>query len=224
MNEPFPYAPALQFGWNTMKRHFWLFFIVMVLVGVLEVVPNGAGTAIRKEYPGWAALLKIGYSVVRIIFSIGVIHICLKILDTGLAEVGDLFARLDLFLRFLGGALLYALIVIAGLILLIVPGIIWAIKYKYFGYFIVDKNLGPVDALDKSGQITYGYKLDLFLFGLLLAVINLGGLLCLGVGLFATVPTTWMARAFVYRHLLTQSELVVEADKSSGSPVGQQIS
>jgi len=40
-----------------------------------------------------------------------------------------------------------------------------------------------------------------------LGIINLLGLICLGVGLFATIPTTMVAMAFVYRKLLAQTEL-----------------
>jgi len=43
---------------------------------------------------------------------------------------------------------------------------------------------------------------------LLTVVINLLGLLCLFIGLFATIPTTAVAWAFVYRKLLAQTETV----------------
>ena len=88
--------------------------------------------------------------------------------------------------------------------MLIVPGIIWAIKFQYYGYFIVDKGLGPIKALEASSELTDGIKWDLFLFGLLLFCINILGLLCLLIGSFATVPTTMLAYTFVYRKLESQ--------------------
>ena len=48
---------------------------------------------------------------------------------------------------------------------------------------------------------------DLFLFGLLLDLINLLGAICLLIGLFATFPTAMVAMAFVYRKLLVQIEI-----------------
>ncbi len=95
-----------------------------------------------------------------------------------------------------------------GLILLIIPGIIWAIQFCFYDYLIVDRGFGPVDALKKSSEITKGVKLDLFVFGMLLGIINLLGFICLVVGLFVTIPTTMVAMAFVYRKLLAQTELI----------------
>ena len=86
--------------------------------------------------------------------------------------------------------------------MLIVPGIIWGIQYMFFSYFIIDEDLGPMEALKRSAAITEGAKWDLFLFGLLLAGINLLGALCLLVGLIATIPATMLAFAFAYRRLL----------------------
>ena len=91
---------------------------------------------------------------------------------------------------------------------MIVPGIIWAIKFQFFSYFIVDKEVGPIEALKKSAAITKGAKWDLFVFGALLGLINLAGALCVVVGLFATIPTTMVAIAFIYRKLLAESELI----------------
>ena len=48
--------------------------------------------------------------------------------------------------------------------------------------------------------------MDLFIFGLILSLVNLGGLLLLGVGLLATIPTTTFASVYVYRKLLAQTE------------------
>jgi len=50
--------------------------------------------------------------------------------------------------------------------------------------------------------------MDLFLFNLLLILINLLGAICLLIGLFVTIPTTMVAWAFVYRRLLAQTEIV----------------
>lgn len=53
----------------------------------------------------------------------------------------------------------------------------------------------------KSSLITRGVKWDLFLFDLLLTLINFLGTLCLLIGLFATIPTSMMTTVFVYRKL-----------------------
>ena len=62
-----------------------------------------------------------------------------------------------------------------------------------------------MDSLKKSSVLTSGIKMNLFLFALLLVVINIAGALALIIGLFATIPTTIMATVFVYRKLLSQA-------------------
>jgi uncharacterized membrane protein len=101
------------------------------------------------------------------------------------------------------------------MLLLIVPGIIWGIKFCFFDYFVVDKRLGPIEALKRSSAITRGVKWDLFVFFLMLTGINLLGAFCLLIGLFAAIPTTMVAQAFVYRRLLAQTEIAPVSETSS---------
>ena len=101
--------------------------------------------------------------------------------------------------------ILYLLIVAGGFLLLIFPGIIWSIKFSYCYYFVIDKGLGPVEALRASSRTTMGVKWHLFGFGILCGMINALGFLCLIVGAFATFPTVMVASALVYRQLSAQT-------------------
>lgn len=104
--------------------------------------------------------------------------------------------------KYFVGTLLQEIIVIVGFILLIIPGVIFATRLQYTSYLIVDKDLGPLEAIKKSWAITKGNTWNLFFFGILLVLINLLGLICLIVGLFITVPLSLLATTFVYRKLL----------------------
>ena len=130
-------------------------------------------------------------------------------------EFADLFSCFPLFFKFLFSYILYSLIVCGGYVLLIIPGIIWGIKFWFFDYFVIDKWLGPVEALKKSYGITTGVKWNLFVFFLAVIGINLLGALCLLIGLFVTIPTTMVATAFVYRKLLAQTETVPASETLS---------
>ena len=152
-----------------------------------------------------AFLFNIITGVLRVIISIGMIKIALKFLTDEKPEFMDLFRFQGNFWRMVGGSILYGLIVVAGFILLIVPGIYWAIKFQWYGYLIVDQKLGPINALKKSAKMTKTVKWQLLGFALVIAGINIVGFLCLFIGLFATVPTTLMAYASVYRKLLDQT-------------------
>ena len=55
-------------------------------------------------------------------------------------------------------SILFSLIVGAGAVLLVIPGIIWALKYSFGFFAVLDRSLSPRAALRFSGKITQGYK------------------------------------------------------------------
>ena len=63
-----------------------------------------------------------------------------------------------------------------------------------------------MDSIKRSGDLTKTVRWKLLGFGILLMLINYLGLIVLIVGLFATIPTTMLAHAWVYRKLLGQTE------------------
>jgi uncharacterized membrane protein len=107
-------------------------------------------------------------------------------------------------------------IVIGGLCLLILPGIIWAIKYGYYGYFIIEHKAGALNALKLSSDLTRGSMRDLFVFALFVCGLNVLGALCLGAGLLISLPLTQLAEGFIYRKLLPHLPETAPAGDASG--------
>jgi uncharacterized membrane protein len=221
MPKKFVISEAVQFGWDTTKSNIGFFIGLLIVVGLIEYVPDTIAAIIEADAPVLSIIIQIASFVLSAIIVMGVIKICLRFCDGEKGEFSDLFSCYPLFFKYLVGSILYGLIVAVGLILLIIPGIIWAIKFQFFDYLIVDKGLGPIDALEKSSEITRGVKWDLFLFAILLGIINLMGFLCLLVGLFVTIPITIVAMAFVYRELLpeTSQEYYINRDQQLPDPV-----
>lgn len=195
----------MQFGWDITKSNIGFFIGLLIVAGLIQYVPDIVATIIEADAPALSLIIRIASFVLSVIIGMGLIKICLRFCDGEKGEFSDLFSCYPLFFKYLVGSILYGVIVVVGLILLIIPGIVWAIKFQFFDYLIVDKGLGPIDALEKSSDITRGVKWDLFLFAILLGIINLMGFLCLVVGLFVTIPVTMVAIAFVYRKLLPKT-------------------
>jgi uncharacterized membrane protein len=86
---------------------------------------------------------------------------------------------------------------------LIVPGIIIAMGLAFVPYLVVERGLGPVEALKESWRLTKGHKMQIFLLVLALVGINILGLMALVVGVFVTFPLTLLAFAHAYRTLAT---------------------
>lgn len=201
---------ALGFGWSQMKSHFWLFVGILIFSLFIQYLPqfviSGINQSSKEKISLAAATIYLVMLIFKLIIDLGTLGISLKINDNQPASFKDLFAYWKFLGKYLLGVLLCVLIVAAGLILLIIPGIILAIRFQYFSYFIVDKNLGPIEALKHSWRITKGNTFNLFLFGLLTGLINIAGAFCLVVGLLATVPMAMVAQAYVYRKLQSGSE------------------
>lgn len=196
---------AIFFGWNNLKKNFRLFLGIMLILGLVSVLPE-IDKALIKEKKSFIDIINAVISLFGIILEMGLIKISLKLYDREKPKFSDLFSQYPLFFKMLFGSIFYGLIVTLGLILLIIPGIIFGIKFYFYEYFIVDKGLGPIEALKRSWRVTKGVGWNLFFFFLLVGVINLLGALALLIGLFATIPATMLATAFVYRKLLSQIE------------------
>lgn len=197
----FDIAEAVRFGWETLKANLGFFILVMLIFWVIEGVLSAPQYfAARSMAPVFVfSILSMAASI---FIAIATIKISLRFTYGETADFNDLYNGYTHFLNVLLGSILYGLIVLGGLILLIVPGIIWAIKYQFFGYLVIDRNMDAVAAIKKSGQITAGSKGYLLLFWLAALGLNILGALACGVGLFASVPTVWVAHAYVYRKLL----------------------
>ncbi|MFH0792198.1 MAG: DUF975 family protein, partial [bacterium] len=87
--------------------------------------------------------------------------------DNREGSFSDIYSCYPLFWKYLASSLLYGLIVFGGMILLIIPGIIWAYKFFFSQYLVIDKGLGPIAALKESSRITKGHKWNLFVFSLI---------------------------------------------------------
>lgn len=207
----FSKGEAIRFGWNTMKTNFWFFIGFSIVVMLIYAIPGMVADAIQKSIPLLSLLINVASFVLNLVIQMGLLRFSLRYCDNEKGAFADLFSCFPLFFKYLAGSVLYGLMVMGGLLLLVIPGVIWAIKFQFFSYLIVE-GLGPVAALKKSAAITRGAKWDLFIFGLVIASIILLGVLCVLAGLLVAAPTTYLAGAFVYRKLLAA------ADVAPGAP------
>ncbi len=197
----FSIGDAVRFGWDVMKNNLMFFVVIVLIAWVVQGVPSGLQSVFYDSL-ALVIILCLISAVVGVFVQMACMRIGLLFAGGEVADYPDLYLSYSLFWKFLAASILYGLIVLGGLILLIVPGIIFAVKYQFFGYFIIDKGAGPAESIKRSGEITRGAKWDVFVLDLSFLGINLLGLLACFVGLFATIPTTLVAMAYVYRRLL----------------------
>ena len=206
----FSIGDAVQFGWDTMKNNIAFFIIMIIILWVAAAVPSGLGSMSYRMSVGAAAIFGLVFGIISFVAGMFVnmaqIKVGLRFSKGETADFPDLYNEYQRFWDFLLGSILYALIVLGGLILLIVPGIYWAIKYYFYGYLIIDQGMGPMDAIKKSGELTKGVKWNLLVFWLALLGIYILGFLACCVGILFAIPVIIVAVAYVYRTLLVATE------------------
>jgi phage FluMu protein Com/uncharacterized membrane protein len=149
-------------------------------------------------------------TVVVIIFAIGATWLFAAWLSIGMrifflklargddARVGDLFGGGPFFVTTLLASLLFALAYLGGLVLFIVPGIIFGLMFSQFNYMIIDRNAGVVESLSLSKEFTFGNKLMLFV---ILLVANLVGQVIVqacAIGMIVVFPFLSLLNAVIY--------------------------
>jgi hypothetical protein len=194
--EHFSSTEALRFGWSkTMENLRTLIPIGLIglMLALLQNVLSRAG--------GLAGLLALVVQVAQWALMLVYVRTALKLRDD--QPLGDwrLDEMLNGFFPYLLTGVLYMLIVGGGLILLVVPGVIWAVMFGFAGFVVVDRKADPFEALRESRRLTHGRKGALLGFGLLCIAVNILGAIALGIGLMVTIPITAIATAWVFRWL-----------------------
>jgi uncharacterized membrane protein len=206
MEKNFSISDAVSFGWNAMKTNLGFFIPTVLIFWVAGAIPGGiqslSGYMSTAAGAIWSGLFGLVSFVVGIFINIAQVNIGLKFVSGETADFPDLVEKYHKFLDVLVGGILYFLIVLGGLILLIIPGIYWAIRYQFFAYLIIDRDMGPVDAIKRSGQLTRGVWWHLFGFWWTVLGINILGFLACCVGALFAIPVIIVAYAYIYRTLL----------------------
>lgn len=212
MQKTFSKSGALNFGWNKFKAHVG-YFVGLVLIMFLFSV---AFAFVTKELEGALSfVLTAVLYILQLVIGMGLTAIALKVCDDEYPSYEYLLSQKDKLFRYIGAAILYTIIVAFGFLLLIIPGIVWMIKYGLYYFLIIDKNMKPLDALSKSRDITDGVKWNLLLFYIVLGLVNFLGALLFYVGLFVTIPVTTIAMAHVYKELYRQTEIGEEGEQDT---------
>ena len=208
MSNSFSISEAVSFGWQTTKKNLGFLIGVALVAYVAPQIVVGllSGEEGSSSYALWSIISWI-YSM---IVSIGMIVISLKLVRGQKPEFADLFNNTSVLLNYLIGMFLYGLMVLAGFIALVIPGIYLALKFQFVSYFIIDKKMGAIEALKASGQATQGKLSHLLLTYFAFVGITLLGLLALVVGVLVALPVVMLAYAYIFNKL--SKDIAVEGE------------
>lgn len=202
----FSIGVILRRAWELYKLRWTFLSAVFLLSVILPLIPQILQFALSENAEVSRFLVGLIHLFLMVIATMGFLAVTIKVAKEEDCSWGDFFNVVHLFFSFLWAEILFYLAVIGGLLLLIVPGIIFGIKFSLWPYFVLDRRFKGVEALKASNSAVYGFKWDICLLWIATFLLNILGALFFGIGLFVTVPVTMLAWALVYLRLSNQLE------------------
>jgi uncharacterized membrane protein len=196
----FSAGDAMKYGWQSFKKRPWFFIGATAIVLVVSSIGSTISQNLQNQ--GIFALLGTLISVgISTLIDMGFTNLTLRAHDSSeAAKLEDLWHSKP-FWKFFFASILSGLAVGIGIILLIVPGVILALMFLFVKYIVIDRELGPIEALKESRRITAGHKWQLFELLIIILLVNILGLVCLFVGLLVSIPVSTLAIVHAYRTL-----------------------
>lgn len=194
-----------------LKTTFWLASLAYaaIYIAVTFLLALLVGNSIDPETGAFNLTAFIAEMLVGFIMApltLGIFMIALKFSVGAKIEVGEIFKHFDklipLFLTYL---LLYIMVGL-GLVLLIIPGIYLMIALGMAVPLVVEKKMGPWEAITISRKAITHKWFAMFGFGLLTMLVILVAAIPLGIGLIWAFPLMALAWATLYRDMFGVEE------------------
>ncbi len=188
-----------------VKGTFWLAFIVYLLIVmavgfslgfVFGVLGMGAQAAVLQSVVMQVAVTLVSYPLMAGIMLIGVYRsvgepISIHLLFNNWSKTVPLFVCY----------LIMMVLITIGFLLFVLPGIYLTFAYMLAMPLIVEKGLGPWEALEASRKaISKRWFSVFFIFIILMFVMSISAI-PLGIGLIWTVPLSVMVMSVMYRNI-----------------------
>jgi uncharacterized membrane protein len=206
-------SSCYKHGWRQLWKYF-LELLLIIIIAIIISLPSGLGQGGDRATAG-AIMLSFFALVYRILVGgpvdYGMAFAYLKAARGDEPKVKDTFEAFHNYWNAVLANLLVGAIIIAGLVLFIIPGIIFACKLIFTPYLVVDQNMEVIDAVKESWYMTRGYAWTVFLIGLLAIPICIAGLLCLGVGIIVALMWIQLTVASLYHAVSAPTEVPAQA-------------
>ncbi len=189
-------------AWRQLWKHFLMLFLIGIIVAMISSPSSIMGSIAQETRGAGAAVLVIFSLAYGILLTAPIAYgssfVYLKAARDDPLEVKDVFEGFENYWNAVLANLLVAAICGLGVVLLIVPGIIFACKLSFTPYLVVDRKMQVIDAVQESWRMTTGHAWKVFLISLLAIPIGIAGLICCGVGIIISIMWVSLAHASLY--------------------------
>ncbi len=200
-NHGFIISDSFRTAWDVFKKEWIVVYAVQLLPLAVAFIYNILMST-AEEGSVLSMVWALAYLVIQFVVSMGLIKAYLEITRGKKVNMETFSSVTPKILKFIAAQFLMMFIILGGFLLFVIPGIIFSIKFMFTPYLIVDKDMGPIEALKASAKMTDGVKWDIFGFMAATVVLMYSGALALLVGLIITIPVGTLAYVILYERLL----------------------
>ena len=237
----FTIGGVIDEAWALTKKHFPVFLLLTILSSIiagifqyayygpyLELALSNLDTTITEDE--WMNMMVANGEIWNWVGKLSLAYIFVFLVNNYLVVVGGRMLhaavygeRVDMtaefknarhtFLFYLGVNIVYLLIVTAGCLCCILPGIFLAVRLMFAPMIAINHpELTFSEAFTRSWQMTKGHFWKLIGLYLLVILLNILGIICCCVGYLLTIVITYMMYGYAYKLLYpVEPEPVVEA-------------
>ncbi len=190
-------------GWKMIWKNFLEIFLIGLIMLLFSLPINGfallAGEDFLYNNVTLFILPVLLYGLLVLApMTWGVYYAFLKAVRGEKVEIRDMFVFTRNYANVVLAYLLMNFIIGIGLVILIIPGIVFACKLAFVPYLVTDKNMSAMDALKTSWSMTEGYAMNIFLIGILAIFISIAGMIVFFVGVIIAAMWIYAALASMY--------------------------
>ena len=184
-------------AWDLMQGNFWPIVGVSALNLALFIASNAAYVGLILSGP------LVG----------GLWWYYLKFIRGQQADLNDAFAGFTMaFVPLMLAGLVSTVLEGIGFALCLIPGIYLAVAWSLALPLIIDKRLEFWDAMEVSRKVVTKHWWSFFGLLLLCLLINIGGVLLCGIGVFVTWPWTLIAFVYAYEDIFGQTKIAATSE------------
>lgn len=195
-------------AWTLFKEHASSIIVILLVYLVTNSIISFIGVAVMGDSILITFIFQIIQSIIGIILALGFNRILLNIINGESYEVNTLFSQTNfsLVLNTIIGSVVIGIAIIVGLVFLILPGLYIAFRLQFFNYALLEQETPNFsDAIKTSWDMTKGHVIDLVVIAIVSAIIVIGGVLALIIGLFVAIPVISLMSVLVYKNLKTKA-------------------
>lgn len=217
-------------AWELTKKHGLILAVIILVFGLLTsslsnigfpwgsyfeaISENDTDAMLRVvESAGGFNALSILTSIISIIVYAGIMNIVIQITNgtMGKFDISGFKMPLMNYVYYTVGSIAVSIIIVAGSMLCIIPGIFLAVRLVFVPtHLLAHPEDGVMGAFSKSWEMTKGNFWNLFLLGLLACLICILGVICCCVGLYFAEAMILFMLAVAYYTLNTTPVAPVE--------------